>query len=206
MKIDDSLASQLPYGSFTPDGEVYLRGRGLMVGFEFRGLSLEASSPADLQAAVNRLVEAFRHLGTNDMVQPIFHRLPHMAYPERGFPSQAARLIDKERRMQFEAEDYWRLLGRLYITTQIESANSSRVHSAMFGSGKWDPSLSLVLARFRERLENFRDALGGTIELRRLTPEETFRDLILCVTGRDFPAAVPNGPVRLNELIASERF
>jgi type IV secretory pathway VirB4 component len=76
----------------------------------------------------------------------------------------------------------------------------------MFGSGKWDPSLSLVLARFRERLENFRDALGGTIELRRLTPEETFRDLILCVTGRDFPAAVPNGPVRLNELIACERF
>ncbi|HEX4209356.1 MAG TPA: hypothetical protein VHY56_03110, partial [Candidatus Binataceae bacterium] len=145
-------------------------------------------------------------LGTNDMVQAIFHRLPHLEYPDRDFPSKAARLIDQERRAQFEAEDYWRMLGRLYITTQIESPNRSRVHSAMFGGGKWDPSLRLVLDRFRERLANFQDALGGTIEPRRLTPEETFRDLILCVTGRDFPAAVPKGPVRLNELIACERF
>jgi hypothetical protein len=98
------------------------------------------------------------------------------------------------------------MLGRLYITTRIESPNSSRVHSAMFASGNWDPSLRVVLDRFRERLANFQDALGGTIELRRLTPEETFRDLILYVTGRDLPAAVPNGPVRLNELIACERF
>ena len=182
MKIDDSLASQLPYGGFTPDGEIYLRGRGLTVAYEFRGLPLEASSPAELGAATNRLVKAFCHLGTNDLVQPIFHRLPHLAYPHRDFPSKAARLIDQERRAHFEAEDYWCMLGRLYITTQIESPNSSRVHSAMFGSGKWDPSLNLVFARIRERLANFQDALGGTIELRRLTPEETFRDLILCLT------------------------
>jgi type IV secretion system protein TrbE len=206
MKRDNSLASQLPYGSFTPEGEVYLRGRGLMAGFEFRGLPLESSSPDELAAASRRMVEALRHLGTSDMVQAQFHRLPHLAYPDRSFPSEAVRLIDDERRAQFEAENYWRLLSRLYITMQIESAGRSRVHSAMFGSGRWDPSLSLVLARFRERLANFTDALGGTLELRKLTAEEVFRDLILSVTGRDFPAIVPSGPVRLNEVIASERW
>ena len=30
-KIDDSLAAVLPYGSFTPEGEIYLRGRGVTV-------------------------------------------------------------------------------------------------------------------------------------------------------------------------------
>jgi hypothetical protein len=52
------------------------------------------------------MIEAMRHLGTNDMVQSIFHRLPHLDYPQRDFPSQAARLIDRERRTQFEAEDH----------------------------------------------------------------------------------------------------
>jgi type IV secretion system protein TrbE len=206
MKTDDSFASQLPYGSFTPEGEVYLRGKGLMVGFELRGLPLEASSPAQRAAACQRLVEAIRHLGSGYMLQVVSHRLPHLAYPAREFPSAAAGLIDGERRGQFEAENYWRTLSRLYITMQMESPGRSRVHSAMFGSGQWDPSPGLVLARFRERLANFRDALGGTIELRRLTNEETFRDLILCVSGRDFPAIVPRGPVRLNEVIACERF
>jgi hypothetical protein len=206
MKIDNSLASHLPYGSFTPEGEMYLRGRGLMAGFEFRGLPLESSRQTDLDAAVSRLIEAQRHLGTNHMLQAQFERLPHLDYPERAFSSAAARLIDEERHQQFEAENYWRRLGRLYITMQLESPGRSRVRSAMFGSGSWDANLSVVLAGFRERLAKFQDALGGTIELRKLTPEETFRDLILSVTGRDFPATVPNGPVRLNEIIASERF
>ena len=34
----------------------------------------------------------------------------------------------------------------------------------------------------------------------------TFRDLILSVTGKDYPAILPTGYVRLNEVIASERW
>jgi type IV secretion system protein TrbE len=203
-KIDDSLAAVLPYGSFTPEGEIYLRGRGVTVGFEFPGLPMEASNPAEQAAFAQRLVAAISQLGTNYMVQAQSHRLPHLAYPAREFPSETARLIDQERRVQFEAENYWRRLSRLYITHQFEAAAPSRVRSAMFGAGSWDPSLKLVLERFRERVANFLDALG--IELPRLSPEETFRDIVLTVTGRDFPALVPVGPVRLNEVIASERW
>jgi type IV secretory pathway VirB4 component len=199
MKTDNSLASVVPYGSFTSEGEVYLRGRGLMVGFEFRGLPLESSSTAQLVSAADRMVEAIRHLGTDDMLQAQFYRLPHhLSYPDREFPSGAARLIDDERRSQFEAENYWRTLSRLYITTQVKSVAQSRIRSALFGSGDWNPHVNQVLQRFRERLMAFQDALGGTIDLRRLSAEETFRDLILAVTGRDFPARLPAGRVRLN--------
>src|SRR5580704_19611337 len=93
MKTDNSLASVVPHGSFTSEGEVYLRGRGLMVGFEFRGLPLESSSPSQLAGAADRMMEAMRHLGTNDMLQAQFHRLPQLAYPDREFPTSAARLI-----------------------------------------------------------------------------------------------------------------
>src|ERR1700722_2421011 len=125
MKTDNSLASVVPYVSFTSEGEVYLRGRGLMVGFEFRGLPLESSSPAQLAGAADRMVEAMRHLGTNDMLQVQFHRLPHRSYPDREFHSGAARMIDDERRSPFAAEDYWRTLSRLYIPTQVESVVQS---------------------------------------------------------------------------------
>src|SRR5271170_7320402 len=113
MKTDDSLAAIVPYGYFTPEDEVYLRGRGLMVGYELEGLPLEASTSGELANAADRLVEVFRHLGTKDMVQVIFRRLPATEYPARSFTSRAAYLIDQERRRQFEAEQYWRKLSRL---------------------------------------------------------------------------------------------
>src|ERR1700677_4642182 len=113
-KKDTSLAAVLPYGCFTPEGEIYLRGKGLMAGFELHGLPLEASGKAQLAAAAERMIEAMRHLGSNDMLQVQFHRLPSLAYLERSFPSKAARLIDRERHRQFEEENYWRSLRRAY--------------------------------------------------------------------------------------------
>jgi hypothetical protein len=45
MKIDDLLASQLAYGGFTLDDEIYLRGRGPTVAFEFRACPLRPRHP-----------------------------------------------------------------------------------------------------------------------------------------------------------------
>jgi hypothetical protein len=200
MIKDKSLASIIPYGHILDDGTVYLRGRGWMIGFEFHGLPWESSTQAQLESASERMTEAMRHLGTNDMVQAIFHRLPSVHYPQRDFPSEAARLIDEERRSQFESEHYWQTRSRLYVTTEIESVARSGLRSAVFGTDGWRPHVDLTLQRLRERVQKFQDSLGGTIELRRLPPEETFRDLILNVTGKDYPAILPTGYVRLNEV------
>ena len=78
-----------------------------------------------------------------------------------------------------------------HVTTQVESVAQSHIRSALFGSGDWNPHVDHILQRFRERVKAFQDALGGTIDLRRLNAEETFRDLILAVTGSDFPARLP---------------
>ena len=128
---------------------------------------MKAQSRAELAAAAAGLVEALRHLGTNDMVQVIFHRLPATEYPERSFPSHAAQLIDEERRRQFEAKNYWRTLSRLYFTTQMEAVVPSHVRSAAFAAGHWNPKADLILQGFCECQANVLDALGGTIALRR---------------------------------------
>jgi type IV secretion system protein VirB4 len=198
----------VPYGHFTGEGEVYLRGRGLMVGYEMHGLSLEASSKEQVAAAAQRLAMGLGHLGTNDMLHAIFHRLPATRYPERRFPSRAARLIDDERHRQFEAENYWQTRSRLYVTTQDESALQSRIQTAFFSSGHAasKPSFELKRERFYQRLTNLEDATAGTIGLRRLATVTMFRDLILSVTGHDYPATPPVGKARLNEIVSSERW
>src|SRR5712691_10931550 len=113
--IDKSLASVLPYGHFIGDGEIYLRGKGLLVGCEFHGLSLESGSDQQTGAAAQRLARAMSYFGSGDMLQCIFYRLPATRYPARQFPSRAARMVDDERRQRFEAGEYWRTIPRLYI-------------------------------------------------------------------------------------------
>jgi type IV secretion system protein TrbE len=169
--VDKSLASIIPYGHILDDGAVYLRGRGWMIGFEFHGLPWESSSEAQLTAASERMTEAMRHLGTGDMVQAIYHRLPSTHYPKRDFPSEAARLIDEERRQQFESEHYWQTRSRLYVTTEIESVARSGLRSAVFGTDGWRPHIDLVLQRFQERIQKFQDALGGKIKRKEITLE-----------------------------------
>jgi hypothetical protein len=56
------------------------------------------------------------------------------------------------------------------------------------------PSFSRGLNRFHERLSKVQAALGGTLELRKLTAGETFHDRILRVTGRRWPPLKVSGP------------
>jgi type IV secretory pathway VirB4 component len=203
--IDKSLASVLPYGHFIGDGEIYLRGKGLLVGCELHGLSLETDSDQNTRAAAQRLARAMSHFGTGDMLQCIFYRLPATRYPARQFPSRAARMVDDERRQRFEAGEYWRTIPRLYVTHQFESALQNRAKAAFFSAERsTQANIELHRERFHQRLTGFRDAAG--LNLVPLNTAQVFRDLILSITGRDYPAVPPSGKVRLNEVVSSERW
>lgn len=58
---DDSLPTIVPYRAFTAEGEIDLRGNGIMVGYEMRGPSPESSSIADVDAASRQLAAALVH-------------------------------------------------------------------------------------------------------------------------------------------------
>ena len=204
--MDRSLAAALPYGHLVDDGEIYLRGRGLMVGYEMRGMGLETSSQQEVDAQAQRLGRAIAQFGTNDMLQCIFQRRPAIEYPERRFPSRAARMIDDERRRQFAEQKYWRTDALLYATTQQESPVQSGLKARFFSShgGASHTNFDLWRQRFHQRLTAFEDACG--LRLERLDSTAMFRHLILSVTGRDYPAIVPTRTARLNEIISCERW
>lgn len=56
------------------------------------------------------------------------------------------------------------------------------------------------------RFAAFEDAAASAVSLTRLSPLETFRDLLMAVTYHDYPAALPEPQVRLNEIIGCEHF
>ena len=160
--IDRSLAAVLPYGHFVDDGEIYLRGKGLMVGYAMHGMSVEGSSQQETEAQAQRLGRAIAHFGSNDMLQCIFQRRPAIEYPERRFSSRAAHMIDQERRRQFAEQKYWRTDALLYATTQQESPVQSGLKARFFSSqgGASYTNFDLWRQRFHQRLTAFEDACG----------------------------------------------
>src|ERR1700746_2281677 len=134
MSKDESLPTILPWRGFFPDGSVDLRGQGVMVGYNLCGPSPESSTLADIASCSRQLASAFLHLGTNDMVQVIYNRLPAPEPPEREFPSRAAAMVDAERRAQFAAESHWITPPRLYLTHQFEPPIKSWFRAAMLAS------------------------------------------------------------------------
>src|SRR5258708_237296 len=127
IPTDDSLASLIPYGSFTERGEVNMRGRGLLVGYEAHGPSNESTPKPEVASRASRYAAALAHLGTGDIVHAIINRLPASDYPQRHFSNEAAQLLDRERAQHFERQAYWQSLSSIWIATAYESAFKSRI-------------------------------------------------------------------------------
>ena len=90
---DISLPAALAYRGFFPDGSLDLRGNGITIAYELAGPSPEVSDLDDLASRSRQLAGALVHLGTNDMIQVIYNRLPAAQPPERIFTHKAAALV-----------------------------------------------------------------------------------------------------------------
>lgn len=205
---DISLPAALAYRGFFPDGSLDLRGNGVTIGYDLAGPSPEVSDIADLASRSRQLAGAMVHLGSGDMIQVIYNRLPAPEPPQREFEHRAAALVDAERRAQFTAENHWLTPTRLYLTHAFDPPGRSWVRSMLFASnGPQRQTRNDLLREYAlNRFQAFEDAAAGAVGLRRLSAVETFRDLLLTVTAHNYPAALPDPHVRLNEIIGCENF
>lgn len=205
---ETSLPSVLPYRSFLPDGILDLRGNGITIGYQLSGPSPEVSDLADLVARSRQLAGAMVHLGTGDILQVIYNRLPAPEPPKRQFEHKAAELVDMERRAQFTAENHWLTPTNLYLTHAFDPPGRSWIRSMVFATnGPQRQTRNELLREYAlNRFQAFEDAATGAIGLRRLSAVETFRDLLLDVTYHDYPAALPDPHVRLNDVVGCEHY
>jgi type IV secretory pathway VirB4 component len=204
MSRNSWYADLIPYDRIIGNGMVGLRGGSTMLGFEGRGLSAEALTPAELAAASKRFAEATGQFGTGDYLHVIVHRLEAVDYPQRRLGSWAGQMIDDERRRQFAEAKYYRTLLRIYLSHQREAASTSYAKALLFASTarRAGESQQLQRERFVHRAQNWLDMVG--LPLRPLDDAPLVRDLILCATGRDYPALMPTGRIPLRHVIAQQ--
>ena len=197
------LADKIFYKRFVDDGVMQLS-NGTMVGFEPTGLSVEGTAPAEREATVQRMVTAMRQFGTGDYLHVIRHRLEAVDYPQRRLGSRAGQMIDDERRRQFEEARYYRDLLRIYASNQDESAAANHLKALLFAStgDRLRESRELQRRRFLHRVQSWSDAFP--LPLKRMDSAALLRDLIPCVTARDYPALMPTARTPLHQVIAQQ--
>jgi type IV secretory pathway VirB4 component len=98
------LADYLPWAALIADGVVLNKDGSLQRTARFRGPDLDSATPAELVATTARLNNALRRLGSGWAIFVEAQRLAANHYPECEFPDAASRLVDAERRAQFEEE------------------------------------------------------------------------------------------------------
>src|SRR5579863_9418986 len=99
-----TLADFLPWAALVEKGVILNKGGSFQRSALFRGPDLDSSTPAELVAITGRLNNALRRLGSGWAIFIEAQRQPACRHPAGAFPDAASRLVDAERKAQFEEE------------------------------------------------------------------------------------------------------
>ena len=215
------LSDLIDYLALVADG-VVLTSTGLYVaGWEFVGPDMDALTVEESWQIANRLASKFR-LGSGWTVQCDLIRGEHQEYCREtaNWPDPVSYVIEQERRSRFlltgEAAPQ---LSRYFLALSYEPALrvAKRAARWVFSSAKdgregpGEQALALFQKRISEIDSLLRSQLRSVSRLRSTERGEQIYDDFLryarrCVTGEDFPFAVPENPIFLNQYLATDDF
>ncbi len=212
----------LPF-ALIEDGILLQQDGSLLAAWSYRGPDMHSATHSEMHALAARLNSILR-LGSGWMLNADLIRSRAPGYPDLGaFPQAVTRVIDDERRQQFMDEgahfesDYF-----LTLTYLPPVETEEKVKGWMFEGQRGKENSGVVhqiLERFKSRVEMFENVFSALFRTERLNLHEFVDDhgfpqvhdkllryLMRCVAGEDHPVALPDIPVYLNELLATQDF
>jgi type IV secretory pathway VirB4 component len=209
----------LLYASLVEDGVMLLQNGAMMATWSFRGPDLASSTHEEMDS-ISRRLNALLMLGSDWMIHCDAIRTFAQGYPAEGaFPSLATRIIDEERRAQFQrAGSHFNSEYFLSLTYLPPLEKEEKLKGYLFTDpdGKKVGVAERVLNHFKEKVATFdvmlksiirADRLGAVIETDEFGNEIYFDDqlryLRRCVQGDDFKYALPEFPVYLHDTIGA---
>ena len=212
------LPDLLPYAALVAPGVILNKDGSFLAAWEIRGQDTASSTPDELAFVSAQFNNAIRLLGTGWMLHVDSIRSSHRAYPapDKGhFPDPVTLLIDDERRAFFSG-------NRCFSTSTVFSVTYKPNFEAAKLAGKVQagtaasPVLEKALGQFQNTLEELEDALSSVLHMQRLTEYEAYSDegetytqsdllfhIQHCVSGDLHPLRVPEKPMYLDHLLAS---
>jgi len=198
------LADYLPWAALVQKGVILNKDGSFQRTARFRGPDLDSATPAELVAATARLNNALRRLGSGWAIFVEAQRQPAGPYPESAFPDPASRLVDAERRAQFDEEgahfDSRYFLTFLWLPPAEDAARAEgwlyegRAHDG----ADW----RAALAGFIDRADRVLALIEGFMpEAEWLDDQETLTYLHSCVSTRRQRVRVPETPMHLDAIL-----
>jgi type IV secretion system protein VirB4 len=201
------LADFLPWAALVEQGAVLNKDGSFQRTARFRGPDLDSATPAELVATTARLNNALRRLGSDWAIFIEAQREPANRYPESLFPDPASRLVDAERRAQFEEEgahfESRYFLTLLWLPPADEAA---RAEGWLYeGLPRARANWRAFLSGFIDRTDRVLALVEGFMpETEWLDDSETLTYLHSCISTRHQCVRVPETPMHLDAILADE--
>jgi type IV secretion/conjugal transfer VirB4 family ATPase len=203
----DRLADFLPWAALAGDGVVLNKDGAFQRTAAFRGPDLDSSTPAELVAITSRLNNALRRLGSGWAIFVEAQRRPALNYPGSLFPDAVSRLVDAERRAQFEEEGSHFESGYFLTLLWLPPAeDAARAEAWLYENRAGDAAdWRAALAGFVDRTDRVLALVEGFMpESRWLDDGEMLTYLHACVSTRRQRVRVPETPMYLDAVLADE--
>jgi type IV secretion system protein VirB4 len=220
-----SLPDLLNFALLPEDGIMQNKDGSLMVAWYFRGDDLDSATHAEMASISSRLNSVLTSLGSGWMLHCDAIRRPATTYPEAsGFADRTSRLIDEERRYQYENEGiHFETSYALCLTFLPPMGSSSKLRDLIYDDDLRDTSKSglaqRIIEQFKRRVDDFESMLSATLRMRRMraihladstgqpvVEDELLQFLEYCVSGERRPVRLPSIPMYLDALIAAHPF
>ena len=202
-----SLADFLPWAALVEKGVILNKDGSFQRTARFRGPDLDSATPAELVAITGRLNNALRRLGSGWAIFIEAQRLPANRYPESDFPDAASRLVDAERRAQFEEEGA-HFESRYFLTLVWlpPAEDAARAEAWLYeGRARDGADWRAALAGFVDRTDRVLALIEGFMpEAEWLDDQETLTYLHSCISTRRQRVGVPETPMHLDAILVDE--
>ena len=206
---EEGLNDKLNYAHIQPDGIVDHKDGAFLIAFQFKGPDMDAAGTGHLNGfndAVNRMA---LHLGDGWMIHVEDIRVPATSYPEMSnFPCAAAKLIDDERRFQYEdgGKHYENMQYLCFVwkfPVEKLKINKSLLITNLKDYQRYS-NLDSLRHQFKETVTKCINALSTYMYLEQLSPADMLAFLNTCITGKLKYIQVPPPELFLDTVLASE--
>jgi type IV secretion system protein VirB4 len=201
------LADFLPWAALVREGVILNKDGSFQRTLRFRGPDLDSATPAELVAITGRLNNTLRRLGSGWAIFVEAQRHPANRYPESRFPDPVSRLVDAERRAQFEEEGahfestYFLTLLWLPPADDATRAEGWLYENRAASGTDWH----LALDGFIDRTARVFALLEGFMpEAAWLDDADTLTYLHSCVSTQRQRVRVPEVPAYIDAILADE--
>jgi type IV secretion system protein TrbE len=185
---ETSLVDYLNFAHVVDEGIIINKDGALMCAFEGRGPDLQSASDAELAALSSTVNRMALNLDDGWMLHVDEVRAQSVSYPALGdFPDSVSRLIDEERRQQYEAE------GSHFENTLIftfvwkfpkPTVNTAR-HWFVKGLAREEDAQNLqdLMVFFKEKVSRAEGLLAMHFWLKPLNSADFVKHLNFCISG-----------------------